>query len=557
MAARRALSTAAATAAAAVPRSSASSASSSSASIFNTALRCTGCNATVDSATSLVFACPNKQSHPAIDHVLAPIASEDFSPSSSCPPCGTVAAPAAAAALDRMTSPFVRYRKMLHAYRVARTRGMSDDEYVALVEDLESALERVDGTGFIETPLAWNAELRCFVKNETGNVGQSHKARHLAGVMLYLLVMRRTAAGPTTAGEAAAGGLDSRRLAVASCGNAGLAAAVIAAAANWPIDVCIPDNANPSVVARLKELGADVHICRRDGAPIMTPLGEVPTTGEGDPTYAAFKNLVKTYGSIPFSVQGPECGLAQEGGQTLAWEILESLSRDYGDIVDPARGIGNLYIQVGGGALGAAMVHGLRRAVSGELAALVGPEETAAFQLPRMPTIHTVQPVGNGPLSRAFEAMHALASSDNEATAAANAAAGRGQRGQQGQQRLGKADRGRLLSSAASAKDQFMYPWQDPHSIASGILDDETYDWLALCDGMLETAGTSLTVQDDIICEAKEIASQMKIPVCHTGSAGLAGLLQERRAAAEEAAVGADGPAAPPDLIVCSGLDRT
>ena len=74
--------------------------------------------------------------------------------------------------------------------------------------------------------------------------------------MLYLQVMR------TTGDEA----LAKRRLAVSSCGNAGLAAAVIAAAAEWPIDVCIPPDADQAVKDRLGELGADVHICDRDGA---------------------------------------------------------------------------------------------------------------------------------------------------------------------------------------------------------------------------------------------------------------------------------------------------
>ena len=43
----------------------------------------------------------------------------------------------------------------------------------------------------------------------------------------------------------------------------------------------------------------------------------------------AFRHLVERCGSVPFSVQGPECGLAVEGGQTLAWEILEAVARDY------------------------------------------------------------------------------------------------------------------------------------------------------------------------------------------------------------------------------------
>lgn len=78
-----------------------------------------------------------------------------------------------------------------------------------------------------------------------------------------------------------------RRLVVASCGNAGLAAATIAAAAEWPIDVCIPDNADPSVVANLQSLGKTVNIvfCPRDVDEVQVgDVGMVSTAGAADPT---------------------------------------------------------------------------------------------------------------------------------------------------------------------------------------------------------------------------------------------------------------------------------
>ena len=89
-------------------------------------------------------------------------------------------------------------------------------------------------------------------KNETNNVAQSHKARHLFNLMTYLLVMAKFDSSDS---------IRNKRLAVASCGNAGLAAARVTAAAKWPIDVCIPPDADPSVIVKLKEVGADVHMC--------------------------------------------------------------------------------------------------------------------------------------------------------------------------------------------------------------------------------------------------------------------------------------------------------
>ena len=84
-----------------------------------------------------------------------------------------------------------------------------------------------------------------------------------------------------------------RRLVVASCGNAGLAAATIAAAAEWPIDVCIPDNADPSVVANLQSLGKTVNIvfCPRDVDEVQVgDVGMVSTAGAADPTVSCRSN---------------------------------------------------------------------------------------------------------------------------------------------------------------------------------------------------------------------------------------------------------------------------
>ena len=105
--------------------------------------------------------------------------------------------------------------------------------------------------------------------------------------------------------------------------------------------------------------------------------------------------------------------------------------------------------------------------------------------------------------------------------------------------------------AAAKQRNAFMSPWENPHSVAFGILDDETYDWVALCDAMQSSGGSSHIVQDDTICEAKEIAEGLGVPVCHTGAAGLAGILEHRR---RHGSAQTDGCA--PDLVILSGLDR-
>jgi threonine synthase len=87
------------------------------------------------------------------------------------------------------------------------------------------------------------------------------------------------------------------------------------------------------------------------------------------------------------------------------------------------------------------------------------------------------------------------------------------------------------LRYAATHRSEFMWPWEaEPRSVAHGILDDETYDWLAVVRGMLETGGAPLVVCEETLREANALArSATAIAVDHTGSAGLAGLLQLQR----------------------------
>ena len=109
---------------------------------------------------------------------------------------------------------------------------------------LDDAVAAVDGHGFSVTPFARSPGLSealglsepggAWVKDETGNVSGSHKARHLFGVLLQLEVGERIGlADPSRRPE----------LAVASCGNAALAAAVVAAAAGRILRVFVPPDA--------------------------------------------------------------------------------------------------------------------------------------------------------------------------------------------------------------------------------------------------------------------------------------------------------------------------
>lgn len=430
---------------------------------------CHGCGARVDAALERPFRCPNAdgdkdsdEGRRDVDHLLLPIDAE-----TACAATGS-------------DNPFLRYRRFLSPYRLAKRVGLSDDAWEEIVGRLDAALIATDGKGFRVTPMTLQPTLaqaigftgQLWVKDETGNVSGSHKARHLMGVMLYL---RTLEAARLPAGE----GLSARRLAIASCGNAALAAAVIARAADWPLDVFIPPQASPAVVRRLKELGAAITVCERR-------QGE-----RGDPCFLRFREAVQA-GAVPFGVQGTENGLAVEGGRTLALEMAEAFS--FAAAPSP---LAALYVQIGGGALASGLAQGFALAAKHGLVA-------------KAPQLVAVQTAACAPLARAWE-------------------------------RLANLD----LGQAAENRSRFMWAWEnEPHSIAGGILDDETYDWLEIVRAMRQTGGFPVVVDEPVLERAHEQGVRLTgIPASATGTAGLAGLI---------AAPPASGSAA----VVFSGIER-
>lgn len=398
---------------------------------------CAGCGAQVDDP--LPFRCPHAGTDDA-DHVLrGPAADPDA---------------LAAAAADDEPCPFVRFRALTPTYWLARDLGMSDADFVALVRALDEAVARVDGRGFRITPYGRSRRLDVWFKDETGNVSGSHKARHLMGTAIHLAVVER--AGLVDLRE--------RDLAIASCGNAALAAAVVARAAGRRLRVFIPPSANPRVVERLTRLGAERVVCER--AP-----GDPP----GDPCYRRFKAAVAA-GALPFSCQGSDNALAITGGLSLGWELIMQHAQTGAAPLD------RLFIQVGGGALASSVVQALGA---------------------RAPRVHAVQTARAHPLARAFAAAQARAGEGSIAAA---------------------------LEHARSHRSHYMRPWpEEPRSVASGILDDETYDWLAIVEGLLRTGGSVVLADEETLAAACERAdAELGVSSDPTGTAGLAGVLTLR-----------------------------
>jgi threonine synthase len=141
--------------------------------------------------------------------------------------------------------------------------------------------------------------------------------------------------------------------------------------------------------------------------------------------------------------------------------------------------------------------------------------------LAALPVIDTVQTTGAHPLERAVGRLRARA--------------GAGGAGGAGWGATGTGAGGALdeaLADAARHRSRYMWPWEtEPASVATGILDDETYDWLVVARAMLATGGAPVVVGEAALEEANRLArSATGIDVNETGSAGLAGLLALARA---------------------------
>ncbi len=354
--------------------------------------------------------------------------------------------------MTRAANPFVVHRRFLDTYVEARAAGWTDDAWCDAVATLDDAVADVDGTGFRITPVVEltvdGVDRPVWAKVETASVAGSHKARHLFTLALGLDVAQVDR---------------STELAIASCGNAALAAATIAAAAERPLRVFVPTDADPWILGELDRLGARVEPCQRIEGTL------------GDPCMHGLEAALAG-GAIPFTVQGPICPGSIDGARTLGLELAEQLTA-----VGVTRG--DLFVQVGGGALGTAVGDGLERS-----------------PFPTSLRLHPVQAVAAAPYSAAWGRVREFA--------------GPGATAEQ-------------LAATIDAHPDAMTPWPGtPASVAGGILDDVTYDWATLMTHQVRSGGEPVTVDEETFLEAAALCGDQIAPAPdETGAAGLAGLL--------------------------------
>ncbi|HAF69661.1 MAG TPA: hypothetical protein DCL16_11120, partial [Acidimicrobiaceae bacterium] len=83
------------------------------------------------------------------------------------------------------------------------------------------------------------------------------------------------------------------------------------------------------------------------------------------------------------------------------------------------------------------------------------------------------------------------------------------------------------MTKAAASPESFMWPWDQPASAASGLLDDITYDWIPLSQATLDSGGHPIVVSEETLIETHRVATSVTgLNVSCTGVAGLAGLVE-------------------------------
>ncbi len=411
------------------------------------------------------------------------------------------------------TNPYLRFREFFFSYHAAK---YLDVDYNQTVLEIDSRFKKLFGKGLSVTPLTkYQPSSRLsgslWVKDETDQLTGSHKIRHVVGSLIYQAIHKNT--------------IKDKKLSIYSCGNAALAAAAAAKAGGRAIEVFLPDHVHPLIEKSLASLGASTVICPRRA-------GET-----GDPSYNAFKTSL-TRGSLPFSCSGPDNWSNIEGGQTLFLEITSQLqSRNMPD---------NVFIQVGGGALASSGIQSLK-------------EMLFCGQIDRLPRIFAIQTESCFPLARAYFAIYrqiaqqfnhriclrSTSPSDilqytqehvDEITAVTSEIAV-----------VFDHSTVQAILTNSLKQPSLAKPWPSiPRSIAHGILDDVTYDWYAVIRGLLETGGWPVLVSETDLKEANQFARHLTgLPVDHTGSSGLAGLLKLSQKAALTR-----------NLVVFTGRDR-
>ncbi len=461
-------------------------------------LKCIGCDSLPDFSKELINGCENRTIGDS-NHILE----------KHIPLLDGVSMDSYLKIKSDNVNPFIYFKDFFLSKYIAEKYKV---DFEGIIQNIQDRLNEVDGVGFQITPLtSYNSfshfKNNLFIKDETGNVGGSHKARHLMGNILYIETLLK------------AGILKEKpSLSIYSCGNAAIAASVIAKAAGYKLDVFIPPNINRKVVDILEKNNAIITVCPRQ------------ENESGDPCYNRFQESLQS-GAVSFSCSGPDNWANIEGGETLVLELMVQMS-------EIEKKLDSIVIQVGGGALTSSAVHALDTLYEQNL-------------INYIPKIYTVQTEGCYPLARAYFLLLKKMAEVNGLKCSLNFTkhSNKTEAIVENQKLLHYACnfikeiteiktfirdnynkccvQNVLMTACKKENSSFMWNWEEePASIAHGILDDITYDWFKLAQGMFKTGGIPVVVDENELLDANKTARDLTdINVDPTGSSGFCGLL--------------------------------
>ena len=384
-----------------------------------TGYRCAVCQTTVPIDTPQPWRCPNGVADP--HHVLHLV--ED---------------PMVGDELDD-ANPFVRFAPRMAWWAFADMHGMRESERLAIVAEVADDFTI---TPFDRSPqLSEAVGVDIWVKDETGNVAGSHKARHLAGILLQLLAAERArpARRTPTAGDCVVRQRRHRRR-----------------------HACQPSR----VAARRVRADLDERRRWRSAASASTPRSIAVSVAR--PTRPAIRRCCASARRSPPARFRSRCRARRTHWRSMLGARSGGRS-------------GRRLRRCNRGATGESPF----RSAVGRWPPCVG------VGLGRDVRLDTVQADGCAPLAETWE-------------------------------RIVDIDHPERYWA------QVMRPWPNPMSVADGILDDETYDWIADVSVMVESGGAPIVASEPDIRAAHEIARQAGFDVSATGSAGLAGVLSVR-----------------------------
>lgn len=361
--------------------------------------------------------------------------------------------------------PFFKYRQFISSWCL-----LGNDQYLSLLKTVNNNLKKIGEPSFKTTPLLNNSDLEKKLNLRQGSLFIKEETGNVSGshksrhALGNLLYLE--AIRTLSKGK-------KRNLAIYSCGNAALGAAAVAKALEYKLYTFVPENVDTDIEKRLVQYGARVVKVKRE------------TLGKGDPCYLRFLEATNKLGFVPCSCSGPDNWPNIEGGATIIYEFIDQIKNQFKAYPDV------LVVQVGGGALASSIIYGSRLL------------KEAGF-INKLPRIFLVQTESCYPLYKTYKEVVKIKQKDKDLSING------------------------LFQKVGKKGKFYMEAWSKniPESLAEGILDDTTYDWLNCLEGVLESGGEVAVVEEHLIKKAYQTIKSLGMNISATGTSGLAGLLK-------------------------------